>query len=237
MKIGLIGYGKMGKEIEQQASFSGHEITAIYSLERLFLSDKSPDCDVLIEFSIPSAVESHVEHAIAVGKPLVIGTTGWYDALPIIKKKIGESIGCVYSGNFSPGIHITKKLIAELSKNLSTIGGYDISLMEKHHRHKLDSPSGTAHLLSSSIIENFPSKKHITSNPEEATKDIHALHISSMRCGDIVGEHSVIADSIIDSITITHSAKNRTGFAQGAILAAEWIMNKKGLHEFSEVFQ
>ena len=237
MKIGLIGYGKMGKEIEQQASFSGHEITAIYSLERLFLSDTTPDCDLFIDFSIPSAVESHVEHAITLGKPLVIGTTGWYDTLPSIKQKIGDTIGCVYSGNFSPGIHITKKLIAELSKNLLTIDGYDISLLEKHHRHKLDSPSGTAHLLGSSIIENFTGKYYITTNPEEATRDIHALHVSSMRCGDIVGEHSVVADSIIDSITITHTAKNRTGFAQGAILAAEWIVNKKGLREFSEVFQ
>lgn len=237
MKIGLIGYGKMGKEIERQISLSGHEITAIYSSERLFLSDNNPDCDVFIEFSIPSAVVSHVDHAIVLGKPLVIGTTGWYDSISTIQRSIGDSIGCVYSGNFSPGIQVMKKLIAELSKNLSTIGGYDISLLEKHHRHKLDSPSGTAHLLSTPIIEHFNGKDHITTSPEEAMHNTTALHISSMRCGDIVGEHSVVADSIIDTISITHSAKNRTGFAQGAILAAEWIVNKKGLHEFSEVFQ
>ncbi|MFM7157153.1 MAG: 4-hydroxy-tetrahydrodipicolinate reductase [Bacteroidota bacterium] len=236
MKIGLIGYGKMGKEIEQQVSNSGHEITAIYSLERLFLSDNAPDCDVFIEFSFPSAVESHIEHAIQLGKPIVIGTTGWYEKLPSIRQKVGDSIGCVYSGNFSPGIHVMKKLIAELSKNLSTIGGYDISLLEIHHRNKLDSPSGTAHLLSAPILEHFTGKNYITTSPEEATHDIHALHISSMRCGDIVGEHTVMADSIIDNIQITHTAKNRTGFAQGAILAAEWILNKKGLYEFSELF-
>ncbi len=95
MKIGLIGYGKMGKEIEQQISQTGHEITAIYSSERLFLSDSSPDCDVFIEFSIPSAVESHIEHAIQLQKPIVIGTTGWYNSLPEIKTKIGDAIGCV----------------------------------------------------------------------------------------------------------------------------------------------
>jgi 4-hydroxy-tetrahydrodipicolinate reductase len=236
MKIGLIGYGKMGKEIEQQISQTGHEITAIYTSERLFLADSSPDCDVFIEFSIPSAVESHIEHAIQLQKPIVIGTTGWYDSLPHITTKIGDSIGCIYSGNFSPGIHIMKKLVAELSKNLSTIGGYDISMIEKHHRHKKDSPSGTAHLLSSAIIENFSGKEFLTSSPEDVIHSTQALHISSLRCGDIIGEHEVIADSIIDTISITHSAKNRSGFAQGAILAAEWIEHKKGLHEFSELF-
>ncbi len=236
MKIGLIGYGKMGKEIEQQISQTGHEITAIYTSERLFLADSSPDCDVFIEFSIPSAVESHIEHAIQLQKPIVIGTTGWYDSLPQINNKIGDSIGCIYSGNFSPGIHIMKKLVAELSKNLSSIGGYDISMIEKHHRHKKDSPSGTAHLLSSAIIENFTGKEYLTTSPEDVVHSTQALHISSLRCGDIIGEHEVIADSIIDTISITHSAKNRSGFAQGAILAAEWIEHKKGLHEFSELF-
>jgi 4-hydroxy-tetrahydrodipicolinate reductase len=236
MKIGLIGYGKMGKEIEQQISQTGHEITAIYSSERLFLSDSSPDCDVFIEFSIPSSVESHIEHAIQLQKPIVIGTTGWYDSLPQIKTKIGDTIGCVYSGNFSPGIHIMKKLVAELSKNLSSIGGYDISMIEKHHRHKKDSPSGTAHLLGSAVIEHFAGKEYLTTSPDDVLRSTNALHISSLRCGDIIGEHEVIADSIIDTISITHSAKNRSGFAQGAILAAEWIEHKKGLHEFSEFF-
>jgi 4-hydroxy-tetrahydrodipicolinate reductase len=236
MKIGLIGYGKMGKEIEQQISQTGHEITAIYTSERLFLADSSPDCDVFIEFSIPSAVESHIEHAIHLQKPIVIGTTGWYDSLPHITTKIGDSIGCIYSGNFSPGIHIMKKLVAELSKNLSTIGGYDISMIEKHHRHKKDSPSGTAHLLSSAIFENFTGKEFLTTSPEDVVHSTQALHIASLRCGDIIGEHEVIADSIIDTISISHSAKNRSGFAQGAILAAEWIEHKKGLHEFSELF-
>jgi 4-hydroxy-tetrahydrodipicolinate reductase len=236
MKIGLIGYGKMGKEIEKQISQTGHEITAIYSSERLFLADSAPDCDVLIEFSIPSAVESHINHAIQIQKPIVIGTTGWYDALPQIKNTIGDTIGCVYSGNFSPGIHIMKKLVAELSKNLSTIGGYDISMIEQHHRHKKDSPSGTAHLLGSAILEHFSGKEFLTTSPEEAIHSTEALHIAAMRCGDIIGKHEVIADSIIDSISISHTAKNRSGFAQGAILAAEWIEHKKGLYEFSEFF-
>jgi 4-hydroxy-tetrahydrodipicolinate reductase len=166
----------------------------------------------------------------------VIGTTGWYDSLPQIKTKIGDTIGCVYSGNFSPGIHIMKKLVAELSKNLSSIGGYDISMMEKHHRHKKDSPSGTAHLLGSAVIEHFAGKEYLTTSPDDVLRSTNALHISSLRCGDIIGEHEVIADSIIDTISITHSAKNRSGFAQGAILAAEWIEHKKGLHEFSEFF-
>ena len=236
MKIGLIGYGKMGIEIEQQISQTGHEITAIYSLERQFLSDSSPDCDVFIDFSIPSAVESHIEHVIQLKKPIVIGTTGWYDSLPQIKTTIGDAIGCVYSGNFSPGIHIMKKLVAELSKNLSSIGGYDISMMEKHHRYKKDSPSGTAHLLGSAVIEHFAGKEYITTSPDDVLHSSKALHVSSLRCGDIIGEHEVIADSFIDTISITHSAKNRSGFAQGAILAAEWIQHKKGLYEFSEFF-
>jgi 4-hydroxy-tetrahydrodipicolinate reductase len=109
-------------------------------------------------------------------------------------------------------------------------------MMEKHHKHKKDSPSGTAHLLGSAVIEHFAGKEYLTTSPDDVLRSTNALHISSLRCGDIIGEHEVIADSIIDTISITHSAKNRSGFAQGAILAAEWIEHKKGLHEFSEFF-
>lgn len=235
MKVGLIGYGKMGKEVEKVLLNSGHEITAIYSSERLFLHDNSPDCDVLIEFSVPAAVNAHIEHAVKINKPLVIGTTGWYELLEQKKNVVGNSIGCVYSGNFSPGVQILKKLTAELSQKISSIGGYDIAIIEKHHRHKKDSPSGTSLQLASIILENHPQKKSITSQPEDVVQNPELLHVSGIRCGDIVGEHEIVADSIIDTISISHIAKSRLGFAQGAVLAAELIKDKKGFYEFSEL--
>ena len=237
MKVGLIGYGKMGKEVESVLLSSGHEITAIYNSERLFLQDHSPNCDVFIEFSIPTAVESHIEHAKNLQKPIVIGTTGWYDKKSIIEELVGDSIGCIYSGNFSPGIQIVRKLAGDLSQKLSALGTYDISMVEKHHRHKKDSPSGTSLQLANTILENYPQKTSISTEANDAVHNEEVLHISTLRCGDIIGEHEIIADSIIDTITLSHSAKSRVGFASGAVLAAEWILNKKGFYDFSELFQ
>lgn len=158
MKIGLIGYGKMGKEIENLILETSHEITAIYTSDKLFLADMSPNCDVLIDFSFPTEVESHIKHAILCKKNIVIGTTGWYDKIHSISSLINNSIGCVYSGNFSPGVHVMRKVTKELSLLLSSIGQYDISIIEEHHRHKIDFPSGTSLQLAAEVLSGFPEK-------------------------------------------------------------------------------
>ncbi len=235
MKIGLIGYGKMGKEIENLILETSHEITVIYTSEKLFLADMSPNCDVLIDFSFPTEVESHIKHAVLCKKNIVIGTTGWYDKIHSISSMINNSIGCVYSGNFSPGVHVMRKVTKELSLLLSSIGQYDISIIEEHHRHKIDFPSGTSLQLAAEVLSSFPEKTTITHNPQDAVLDPHSLLIAGIRNGDIIGKHTILADSSIDTITLIHSAKNRRGFAQGAILAAEKIANKKGFYEFSEL--
>jgi 4-hydroxy-tetrahydrodipicolinate reductase len=238
MKIALIGYGKMGSEIEKIALAAGHEITAIYSPEAPFTADLAPQAQVFIDFSVPDNVFSTVQHAAQLGLPVVIGTTGWYDQLSDITALVQQAgIGCLYGGNFSPGIQILHKLTRLLSADISALGGYDIGIIEKHHRHKVDSPGGTALQLANSIIASSSFKQDLITGDIHGPVPTPSVHVSGFRCGHIIGEHQIIADSEIDTITLTHTAKSRSGFARGAVLAAEWIVSKKGMFDFSQIFE
>lgn len=204
MKIALLGSGKMGKAVEKRALEQGVEIT---SLEK---------ADVWIDFSHASCVIDHLDQALSLKKPIVIGTTGWNEQIESAKKKVIEQGGsALFSPNFSFGI----ALFLELLKKTKTLleGNFESSGIEMHHKEKKDAPSGTAKAISKVFEEKLP--------------------FASVRLGSIVGTHSVIFDNPFETITVTHDAKNREGFAEGALLSARFLKDKKGWYTFDDVFR
>lgn len=219
MKIALIGYGNMGKEIERLVNEGGvHQVVSI-SLkeigEELDL-DGIKKSDVVIDFTSPEIVLENIKKVVALGKNMVIGTTGWYKDLENVKKLVKDKkIGLIYAQNFSVGANIFFKIIAEAGRLFSKFKGYDVYGLEIHHKMKKDAPSGTALRIA---------------------RDVTGLEFSSIRAGRNPGLHQVVFDSPADSITLSHQAHNRAGFGMGAILAAEFIKGKKGFYAFDEIF-
>ena len=223
MKIALIGYGKMGHMIESIARERGHEIVSIIDQNNLdeFESNAFASADVAIEFTTPQTAADNILRAWKAGVPIVCGTTGWnIDAMrqEAIGRE-GDGIGLMWSSNYSIGVNILFALNKQLAKFMEAYPDYTPHMTEVHHIHKLDAPSGTAKTLQESIGDD-----------RLAIKDIE-----SIREGEVAGIHTVIWDSEIDTISISHSAKSRKGFALGAVIAAEWMKGKTGWHDFSEV--
>lgn len=240
MKIALAGYGKMGREVESIARSRGHEITGIYdeySGYKLLSPEalKKEPADVIIDFTQPDAVVTNVRVASKAGIPIVIGTTGWDKERAKIMKMVEEGgIACVSASNFSIGVNLFFKIVHEASRLLNT-ADYDVYINEAHHRMKKDFPSGTALRISEEILSAFTTKTWVQSVLKQGeAPSREALVISSVRSGNITGEHTVGFESEEDSIEITHSAKSRRGFALGAVRAAEWTIGKKGMFRFEE---
>ncbi|MCX7909524.1 MAG: 4-hydroxy-tetrahydrodipicolinate reductase [Ignavibacteria bacterium] len=231
-KIALIGYGKMGKEIESLAKARNFIITDIFDIDFPIDTTKEYSFEVAIDFTTPESVVDNIKKVATLGKNIVVGTTGWYDKIEEVKKIVEYyQIGLIFSPNFSIGIHIILKLIDEASKILNEINNYDILVEETHHRHKKDSPSGTALKIAEHILHNFKAKERIVTDPRDI--DSKSIQIASLRLGEVFGIHRVILDSEFDTLEISHTAKNRKGFAIGALLAAEFIHRKKGFYEFN----
>ena len=223
MKIALIGYGKMGHMIESIARERGHEIVSIIDQNNLdeFESNAFASADVAIEFTTPQTAADNILRAWKAGVPVVCGTTGWnIDAMrqEAIGRE-GDGIGLMWSSNYSIGVNILFALNKQLAKFMEAYPEYTPHMTEVHHIHKLDAPSGTAKTLQEAI-----------SDDRLKIKDIE-----SIREGEVAGIHTVVWDSEIDTISISHSAKSRKGFALGAVIAAEWMKGKTGWHDFSEV--
>jgi 4-hydroxy-tetrahydrodipicolinate reductase len=223
MKIALIGYGKMGHMIESIARERGHEIVSIIDQNNLdeFDSNAFASADVAIEFTTPQTAADNILRAWKAGVPVVCGTTGWNieaKKQEVIERK-GDGIGLMWSSNYSIGVNILFALNKQLAKFMEAYPDYTPHMTEVHHIHKLDAPSGTAKTLQESIGDD-----------RLAIKDIE-----SIREGEVAGIHTVTWDSEIDTISISHSAKSRKGFALGAVIAAEWMKGKTGWHDFSEV--
>ena len=219
MKIALIGYGKMGQMIEGVARERGHEIVCVidpFASAESIDSDKFRSADVAIEFSRPDAAEGNVRAAIEQGVPVVSGTTGW-DAQALRAEMQGkEHAGVIWSSNYSIGVNILFAVNSYLAQLLQQTGGYEPSITEVHHVHKLDAPSGTAKTLQEAISGyNCP--------------------IESIREGEVPGIHEVKWESEADVLSLRHEAKSRKGFALGAVLAAEWLQCQKGWHTMNEV--
>lgn len=240
MRIALLGYGRMGRAIEQEAQARGHEVTHCIDQEnRDQLSQLSPQTtDVVIEFTHPDSFETNRQAVLAAGLPLVVGTTGWYDRLEAIRQEVEDQQGALlYASNFSVGVNLFFKLNQRLAELMNGQPEYDPFIEERHHRHKADGPSGTAHTLARDLVARLDRKarigdealRHRAPEPDE-------LSVSFARGGDIKGTHRVVYTSEIDSLSIEHQAHSRRGFALGAVIGAEWLYGKQGFYEFADIF-
>lgn len=237
MKIALIGYGKMGKKIEAIACSRGHEIVCIIDVNNQddFESEAFKSADIAIEFTNPMVAYNNYIRTFKAGVKLVSGSTGWMEEhgeeIKNLCQKEGKTL--FWSSNFSLGVTIFSAVNKYLAKIMNQFAEYDVTMSETHHIHKLDAPSGTAITLAEGILENLDRKDRWVK--EEATAS-DELPIHSIREGEVCGIHSIRYDSDADSITITHDAKNRDGFALGAVLAAEFTANKQGYLGMSDLF-
>ncbi|WP_080902813.1 4-hydroxy-tetrahydrodipicolinate reductase [Parabacteroides sp. Marseille-P3160] len=228
MKIALIGYGKMGKTIEQIAISRGHRIVSVIDVNNPeeFGSEDFRSAEVAIEFTTPASAFSNYLKCFEAGVAVVSGTTGWLDHLDEIKERCAkEGRTFFYASNFSIGVNIFFALNKYLAKVMNRFPDYDISLKEVHHIHKLDAPSGTAITLANDILAEVGRKSRWTLDSAGKPED---LPIYAIREGEVPGIHEVTYDSEVDFIRIEHSAKSRAGFALGAVLAAEFTLGKKG---------
>lgn len=235
MKIALIGYGKMGKEIEKIALERGHEIVSIIDINNAsdFDSEAFKSADVAIEFTQPATAIGNYRKCFEKNVPVVAGTTGWLEHMDEIKKACADKNQTFfYASNYSLGVNIFFAVNKYLAKIMDNFPAYDVKMEEVHHIHKLDAPSGTAITLAEGILENIKRKlKWVedSGNQEE-------LGIKSIREGEVPGIHEVIYESEADTISIKHDAKNRKGFALGAVIAAEFTKGKKGFLTMEDVF-
>ncbi|HCQ30258.1 MAG TPA: 4-hydroxy-tetrahydrodipicolinate reductase [Flavobacteriales bacterium] len=235
MKIALIGYGKMGKEIENIALERGHEIVlkSTSKTPQEEIAQKLLLADVAIEFSTPKSAVKNIYICFETNTPVVIGTTGWYDQYNEVKETCLKTNSTMLAAtNCSLGVNIFFEINKYLAKMMNNQPQYNVAVEEIHHIHKLDAPSGTAISIAEQIIENLDRKKHWKNELSENTED---LEIISIREGEVPGTHKVVYSSDIDDIEIMHKAHNRKGFAQGAVVAAEFIAGKKGIFTMKDV--
>ncbi len=235
MKISLLGYGKMGKAIERFALEKDHEIVLKIDGKNIhqLTSANLRDCDVAIDFSLPSTAWDNISLCIDAGIPVISGTTGWTERMPEMTKYVKEKNGTfLYASNFSIGVNIFFEINHLLAELMNPHPQYEISMEEIHHIHKLDSPSGTGITLAQQIISALE-RKSKWEESETSGKDIIGIH--SKREGMTPGTHSVSYVSPIDTIDIIHTAHSRDGFAKGALLAAEWIIGKVGIFTMKDV--
>ena len=249
MKIALIGYGKMGKTIEKIAIERGHEIVSVIDIDNRddFDSEAFRSADVAIEFTAPTVAYENCKRAMAAGVKVVSGSTGWYQQNVAEMRRLCEEEGktLFWSSNFSLGVAVFSAVNRYLAKIMNRFANYDVQMEETHHIHKLDAPSGTAITLAEGILENLDRKESWVmgdlTNPDGSVTPGAApqgsqLKIDAIRRDEVPGIHTVTYDSEADSITITHDAKNRSGFALGAVLAAEYVNTHEGLLGMSNLF-
>ena len=228
MKVAVVGYGRMGREVEVVLRERGHQPAVARR------GDAFPaDCPVGIDFTTAGTVPANVDAAMTAGARYVVGTTGWIDRLEDVRIRVQEAQGgFVHAANFSLGVNLFYRVVREAAALLARFPDYDPYVLERHHRLKKDAPSGTARVLTA-IVEASTGRPAATSLagalPEKA------FHVAALRAGGIIGDHTVGFDSGADEILIEHRARSRRGFALGAVLAAEWIATRSGFHEFADV--
>ncbi|MBK8227423.1 MAG: 4-hydroxy-tetrahydrodipicolinate reductase [Flavobacteriales bacterium] len=247
MRIALYGYGKMGKAIEAALHARGHEV--VLRVTKANAGAAPSGADVAIEFSKPEQALANMRLCMEMGVPVVVGTTGWYDKLPEVRRLVDEYKGSLlWASNFSVGVNLFFRVNRQLAALMDKVPAYAARIDEVHHAHKLDAPSGTAITLANDIDlraqryagwELVGSRGHVdpalpNGQLSEAVSPA-PVPISSERTGEVPGKHSVTWSSANDRITITHEAFNRSGFATGAVIAAEWLLNRKGLFTMDDV--
>ncbi|HEX8186065.1 MAG TPA: dihydrodipicolinate reductase C-terminal domain-containing protein [Blastocatellia bacterium] len=221
MKVALLGYGKMGKMVEQAAVCAGLEIVCIID-PAAESRGRLSDAGVCIDFSEPGAVIENIRAVTAARVAMVVGTTGWYDRIDEARRLVEESgTGFVYGSNFSIGVNLMFKITEYAARLFKRFPSHDPFIEEAHHKFKKDAPSGTAIFLKRIVESEYGSQ----------------TPTASTRAGYIPGTHTVGFDSEADTLAITHTARSRAGFAQGAVMAAQWIEGRKGFYEFSDIIQ
>jgi len=261
MKIALIGYGKMGHIIEEIALSRGHEVVCAIDINNQedFESEAFRTADVAIEFTTPKTCFGNVAKCLEAGVPVVVGSTGWYDQLPQVKADVEKANGSLFwASNFSIGVNVFVAMQKFMARIMNGYPQYDVTLEETHHIHKLDSPSGTAITIANAITDNLDRKQtwketaaiwqhedrsvDVARNAEVGTAfqkhNADELEVIAFRRGEVPGIHTVVYDSEVDTITMTHSAKSRRGFALGAVVAAEWMKDgKKGVYTMTDLMK
>ncbi len=250
MRLAIVGYGKMGHMIAAAAALRGHDVVctvdpfakdaSIVTSEPLSMATAvaGSGADAVIEFSHPSSVRGNIDALIPTGLPLVVGTTGWHDSLPEVSETVkARGSALFYSSNFSVGVNLFYRIVSDAARLLADFENYDVAVFESHHSNKADSPSGTGIEIARRILENVPRKTKIVSDAFTRKPDPSELHLASLRVGSTPGTHSVFFDSAADTIELTHVARNREGFALGAVRAAEWLIGAgPGIFTMNDIF-
>lgn len=257
MKIALVGFGKMGHMISTAALLRDHEVVCTVDL---FAKDatcitqdthvmidaiKSSGAQGIIEFSHPASVISNLKALIPTGIPLVVGTTGWLDKLDDITHQVAlNHTALLYSSNFSVGVNLFYRMVSDAARLMAEFEEYDVAVFEAHHNQKADSPSGTAIDIAKKVLQNLPRKTKLITETFSRKPEKDELHLASLRLGSVPGTHKVLFDSPADTIELTHTARNREGFALGAVRALEWLVSpdsdggaKSGIFTMSDLFQ
>jgi 4-hydroxy-tetrahydrodipicolinate reductase len=243
MKLALLGYGKMGHIIEQIAIDRGHQI--VLRIDALNPEDLTPEnlqkADVAIDFSTPASVLKNIEACFEASVPVVVGTTGWYDHLPVVESKCrAGNKSMLYASNFSVGVNVFFHINKTLARIMNRYPQYEVQVEEIHHTEKLDSPSGTAITIADGIVGQLDRKSEwineLVGNDRDVVARPEQLLIESHRIEEVPGTHTVIYSSEVDEIELKHTANNRTGFALGSVLAAEWLKDRHGFYSVTDMF-
>ena len=217
MKLAIIGYGKLGKAVGKAWEEAGGTVSAKISKDTKWIASEL-DCDVALESSTPESAADNILDCINAGIPIIVGSTGWHQRINEVEDAIEEFKGLVFHAtNFSIGVHLMNLFSGQMAKTLSSFESYTPSIVEAHHIHKLDKPSGTALTLSKKVMEAGHSSD---------------INIDSIREGEVIGTHELVWDSKIDTLSIKHEAKNRKGFALGAVKSANWLLEQKLISEY-----
>lgn len=244
MKIILFGYGKMGQLVEKFADKKQHEISLIIdenNREQITAEDLRGKGDIAIDFSIPDGALDNIKLCFEANIPLVMGTTGWYEHLDKVKEEcLKTENSFLFGSNFSIGVNILFHVNKLLAKVMSPYKQYDVQVEEIHHTEKKDAPSGTAITLAEGVLENIEDKSgwvnYVVDEEHTIVPKPNELLIESLRIEDVRGTHTVLYSSEVDQIELKHTAHTRDGFALGAIIAAEWLLDKKGFYEVTDIF-
>lgn len=226
MEIALIGYGKMGSLVDEVARSQGHQVVARFTSEKPLDAREAPGRDlgddvVLIDFTAPDSVAATVREAVDLGRPIVVGTTGWHERMDEVRARVEEGgIGLVHASNFALGTNLFYQVAEHAARLLASFESFDPYVQEAHHRFKLDSPSGTALVLRDILTDQYGAR---------------TIPMTSLRAGYSPSTHLVGFDSPVETIRIEHQARSRQAFAEGALLAARWIGGRRGCHAFGEV--
>ena len=244
MKLGIVGFGKMGQLVKYFAEQKQIEVCAIIDPYADGVTHKKVDhdslknVDVVIEFALADVFLKNLNYYISNQVNAVIATTGWYEQLETIKQKVENSqIGLIWSGNFSIGVNLFFKILSQTAQLMNSFSEYDVFGYELHHNRKKDSPSGTMKMMGDILLDKLGRKDSITTQRLDRQIEGNEIHLASVRGGGVPGTHAITFDSEVDSIELKHQARSRQGFATGSLKAAEWICGKKGFFHINDMMQ